>query len=530
MIAKVLSNGLQRMASTTIDPVHPKDPALRRLFGLGTNTPSGMSVDESTSLSLPGVYRGIVVIANAIMRNPLNVYMLSDSGREIDKDHPARKLLKPAGRVNEVTKSGQFQRTLQIHANWWGNGLAHIERDNAGRPISLTPLLPDRSGLCRVRGGAVSHDVDNCAGQLMYYSRIGGQHFKFLPENVLHICGPSLNGVWGLRIVELMRNSLGGHMATDQHGQRLFGQGANIAGFVSIEGSLDDEEQLERFEKSLQKATSGLNKAHRLVALEEGAKFQPMTMTNEDAQFLASKNFNRAEQALIVGVQSSKVGDRHQKSYNSLEMENQEHASDDICPWMFTWYEECTQKLLTEEQKEKESHEIDFDDSNLQWVSYKDRILGAEKALNAGLVDQDEGRAMINHPPGKNNPNKGKYRKPMNIGYEGDPEGNVRRGESMAQGLAQDALESILLRLSKQAQSHTRNGGGAFVDWLDSLETSQGSERIQSVSIPMVEEFQQTLNGIAETTTEGELVGVVSTALADMANELPEKYAKELNQ
>lgn len=541
MIAKAISSVLGRSAAFTVDGAHPRDPVLAKWFG-GDKSLSGVRVDEHSGLALPGIWRGINVVANAIMKTPVDVYRVGELGQSVDKNHPNRNFVRPNGKVNDHMSVGRFRRTMQLHAMWWGNGLAYIARRADGSVEEIIPLLPDRSGLGRFRGdGSVSENIDDSDAQLMYYSRIGGKFFKFLPDNVLHICGASLNGLWGMHIVDLMRETLGGHIATKEHGHRFFGQGANVAGFVTMPKGLEEEDE-ERFIKSLQKATSGLGKSHRIIALEEGSNFTAATMTNEDAQFLATKEFDMREQALIIGVQTSKVGDRQKQSYSSLEMSNQEHKDDDLAPWMFTWSEEYSHKLLREQELQDESHVVAFDDTILEWVPYQQRIEGAEKAYNSGMIDQDEARDLISYPPAQNNPNSGKFRIPLNIGYEGDPQGNVRRprtpepaadpdqqqaGPSARENeLTRHLLETAIRRLSKQATAKAQLGGGAFCEWLDSIEGNQGPAAIHEQSTAMVTEFRSRLNQIVETVTEPELTGAVESATDQMITELPEQFTQ----
>jgi hypothetical protein len=75
-----------------------------------------------------------------------------------------------------------------------------------------------------------------------------------------------------------------------------------------------------------------------------------------DAQMLESRAFDAREIANVLGVPPHKLGDPSRTAYNSLESENQGYRDDTLGPWFAAWEQECDAKLLTEAEKEAETH------------------------------------------------------------------------------------------------------------------------------------------------------------------------------
>ena len=59
--------------ATTINPVHPRDPALLALLNLGQDTAAGISVTEDTAMAFSAVYAAVRCISETLGLLPLHV-------------------------------------------------------------------------------------------------------------------------------------------------------------------------------------------------------------------------------------------------------------------------------------------------------------------------------------------------------------------------------------------------------------------------------------------------------------------------
>jgi len=518
MIAKgLLSMFGQYGAAQSWSNIDPRDPNLAKLFGYGNKTKAGVQVNYETTLGYPAFKRGVEILSNGVKKIPLHVYEETEAGQKVDRMHPAEKLV--SRKPHPWITADRFKQLLTHYALMRGNGLAYIHRANDGTPIDMTPLLPDRTGLVKMQNGQIADEFDS-AGELYYYTHVGGEVRRLPASDVLHIMGLSPDGLWGHSVIDMLKESIGVGLGAREHGARFFGQGMASPGAIKVPKGLEDEEY-ERLERSIQKAGEGLGKAHRFMVLEEGTEIQELSMSHEDAQFLQTREFEIREVANIVGVQAAKLGDRKEQSYNSLEMSNQEHKDDDLMPWLCAWAHQCSDKLLTEDELDSGSYSIDFDDEHLEWVPYKERAEGVVKLYHGGLLNRTEGRKKINLPPSTDE-NRDEFLRPVNIMLDSDehpgtasmpstPSDNAAYADLLPrwESLVQESRENTMKRLRKMAIGKAKKGSSEFVQWLDELSDEQGPETIREHIKADITQFKAELNELIESTTASELLSAV---------------------
>jgi len=99
---------------------------------------------------------------------------------------------------------------MMNHVLLHGNSYSIIERDAAGAAKRLWPLLPGHVTV-KTDGGVITYSYFN-----------GGDHQVLGFDDVLHIKGPSLNGITGLSIISLAKQGIGLASAQDLHGASMF--------------------------------------------------------------------------------------------------------------------------------------------------------------------------------------------------------------------------------------------------------------------------------------------------------------------
>jgi HK97 family phage portal protein len=115
-------------------------------------------------------------------------------------------------------------------------------------------------------------------------------------------------------------------------------------------------------ETSFEKANSGASNRFKTIILEEGVKYQQLTIPQNDAQFLESKNFDRSEIAGWFRVAPYKIGYMDNANYSNVEAQERSFARDAIVPLAINMQCENDRKLFFEDERAIWSTQFNFDD------------------------------------------------------------------------------------------------------------------------------------------------------------------------
>lgn len=301
----------------------------------GPQSAAGTAVNADSVLGIPAAYAANRVIAEAVAMLPLHVFeRIEPRGRRQAVDHPLYQLLHE--QPNSLMTSFQLRETLQGHLNFRGNAFCEIERGLGGQPVALWPLRPDKMGRPVVSG----------AGQLIYpYTLPDGLPVSLPQVKVLHLRGLSPDGLWGYSPITIHREAFGHALATQEYGARFFGQGAKPGGVLQAKGKLSPD-GAKRMKESWEAAHQGLSMAHRVAVLEEGVEWHAVGMTNEDAQFIESRNFTITEMARIFNIKPHKIADLSRSNFSNIEQETISHVTDTVQPWAERWEQQLHVSLF----------------------------------------------------------------------------------------------------------------------------------------------------------------------------------------
>lgn len=438
---------------------------------------SGVRVSHKTAMGYPPLFRAINLISSSVAGLPLDVYRRQrGGGKKVDLRHPAQTLLDR--KASPFMHSYTFRRTMTSLALLHGNAYASIDRID-GRPTSLTIWNPQNT-IVRVVDGVV-----------WYMTQVGGEKIRVPGQNMLHIRGLGPDGLCGYPIIELMAEALGVGMAAMEFGARFFGSGSNMSGLLMIPGHFS-EEKIRNTIQAWNSMQMGLSQSHKVALLQDGVKFQQLQITPEQSQFLQTREHEvRATVSNITGVPPHMLGDATRTSHNSLEAEGQSYLDYTLQPWLKTWEAECEDKLLTEQQRDNDTHIIEFNREALVQMSFESKVNGIYRQLEAGLITHNEGRALLNMPElGEDGEQRYRPANWVAIGAEGDDMGdsdNPQQSQPASQ--TENVLRAVIVSSVTKA-----------VD----LETS----RAIRIANARAHEFLPAIEEFYETWTENTLPGI----------------------
>src|SRR3546814_11676792 len=94
---------------------------------------------------------------------------------------------------------------------------------------------------------------------------------------------------------------LGGVLASQEHGNRAWANGARLSGVLQTDNVMTNE-SIGRLRESWEQQFSGYGNTDKTAILENGLKYAQLSMCNEAAQWLESRQFSVEEIGRIFRV------------------------------------------------------------------------------------------------------------------------------------------------------------------------------------------------------------------------------------
>lgn len=295
---------------------------------------AGQSVTESSAMRVAAFYSAVRVITESIGSLPLEVYRrLPDDGKERATADRRYRILH--AQPNSWQTSMEFREMLTYHVIVRGNAYAYISRSRDGQIRELIPMHPDR----------VTVEQDPLYRLAYRYTPEKRSPVTLDQTEVLHLRGLSIDGITGVSVLTWAREVLGGAIGEQQHGNRLWKNGANPGIAMVHPGSMSDA-AYDRLKTSWEQNYSGSANSGKTVILEDGIKIERLSMTSTDAQFLESRKFSRSEIAGLMRVPAHMIGDLERATFSNIEHQDIAFVKHSLRPWLVRWEQAMARDLF----------------------------------------------------------------------------------------------------------------------------------------------------------------------------------------
>ena len=287
--------------------VRLSDPYLAEFFGMqgrgGTVTPDAV-------LSNLAVAARCVALRSELMASVgLYLYRRTENGgRERADDNPLYGVLHDIANPNMTAfEARQFLvRSLDLT----GNAYARIERNARAQVVAIYPLAPLAVGVERLASGRLRYRV----------SHERGAPEVLLQEEVLHLRGPSRDGILGQSPIAISRGALGLAIGQTNLAGSILANSLRPGGILSFPERLS-QPQKDEIRKSAEQRFTGPDNAGRLMIMDGGVKFERMSFSPEDAEFLDNRKLGNEDVARIFGLPPTSVGITDKATYSNTEQE-----------------------------------------------------------------------------------------------------------------------------------------------------------------------------------------------------------------
>lgn len=355
-------------------------PATWMQTAFGIPTSSGVTVNEDTALTLSAVWSCVRVLSETLAMLPLNVYSVQSGSRELAFSDPLFRLLHD--QPNSRQTSFIFRETMQMHLALTGNAYAIIHRNGAGNVVELE----------LVKWPKEVYVTQSAADGEKYFSYRGKIYANY---EMIHIMGISFDGLKGVSPIQYARENFGTGISLQNFGGTFFKNGAHMSGVIEVPSKLDDA-AYNRLSSSWREKYSGGSNVGNTAILEAGAKYNPISLSNEDAQYLLSRKFSIEEIARIYRVPLHMIGSLDQATNNNIEHQGIEFATHTMNPYLSRWEQELKTKLVPASKRDK--IDIQFDMNGIMRGDSAARATYNKELFYAGAISPNE----IRHSEGMN--------------------------------------------------------------------------------------------------------------------------------
>ncbi len=378
--------------------------------------PMGTDTNESLARKLSAVDRCIEILSDSMGKLPS---FIMDSRTRERVDLPLLQLLNV--RPNEAMSPFVAKKVVETSRLVTGNGYEWILRSpRTGRITEIIPVPGELVEPWRDQSGRVWYTVTH---------PWTGEPMRLPQEDICHYKAASRDGLKGVGVLRRASEVIASSLAAQQYERAYYENGGQPSGVLRTESDLggyaEDPEgkpltrsdgswitRKDQLRSEWEKVHAGPNNSHRVAILDFGLDYKPLSVSNQDAQFIESREVSVRDIARYFGVPLYKLQEGKQ-AYGSNEQNAIEYVVGTLHPNVSQYEEERTWKLLTRSQVDA-GLEVRINmmaelrgDTSARGQWYKDMLQEGPFSVNdvRALEDMpdvpggDERRASLNYVP-----------------------------------------------------------------------------------------------------------------------------------
>jgi HK97 family phage portal protein len=275
-----------------------------------------------------------------------------------------------------------------------------ILRNDRGVPTQLVPIHPDHVTLYEAPG-------------LDYFFMVTRQGLhetavlKDMPlliaaDDMLHIRWLSTwSSLLGSSRIGLMREAVGLAMSQETHQAQFSANGARPSGVLTTDKTLS-KDAIDRLVDSWKQDQSGARNSGKTRVLEEGLKWQQLTMTMADAEFIEARRFSVEDIGRGFRVPLYKLGVPSEGQGSAMIQQDQEYLNNVVSGYCNRWTTKLEATFVEDDDIFVEFDYSHFLKADIQtrFTAYRQSIGGPWMTVNEarraeGLPDQDGGDTVL---------------------------------------------------------------------------------------------------------------------------------------
>jgi HK97 family phage portal protein len=342
-----------------------------------SSSSAGVDVTPTRAMQHASVFSCVRVIAESLGQLPLHLYKQQGRNKNKATDHRLYSLLHDS--PNGYQTAQEFFEMIGAHLALRGNFYAYINRTTRGVG-ELLPLNP---------GAVVPRLLTDGATVVYQVTFWDGSTDVLDASKVFHVPLFSLDGYTGLSPVTYARETIGLSIATEEHGARLFSNGAKPGGVLQSDQSLK-KDQIDLIREQFEELHKGNENAHRIAVLGGGLKWAQVGLSAEDSQFLETRKYQRSEIAGIFRVPPHMIGDLERATFSNIEHQGLSFVTLSLMPYLRRIEQRIWMQLLT--PPEQSTYFAKFNAAGLLRGDMVARSNFYKSGINDGWLVRNEAR------------------------------------------------------------------------------------------------------------------------------------------
>ena len=386
----------------------------------GGRSPAGVRITPENATSVAAVFSCLRILAETVAGLPLHLLERTPGGgKRLARELPLYRKLH--SQPNAWQTSFEWREQMVMHVGLWGDAQSELVPGQSGAIDQIVPLHPSRMK---------TETLEN--GRLRYtYREAKGSQTIYTDEQILHVRGPSDDGVHGISVVEECRDAIALARACEIHGARFFGAGARPGFILSTDNQLNADARRELAENWNRKHRGSYN-AHETAVLTGGLKpYEVPYASNTDSQYLELREYQLREIARLFRIPGYLLG--IEPGTPQAEIQFVTHT---IMPWLRRLESAFMRDLIVDDER----YLVEFDVRGLLRGDAASRSAYYRAMWDIGVVSTNDIRASENLDPVDGGDER--YR-PLNMGTLGAPPsvGDVLAQQQPGSGIDGQAVE-----------------------------------------------------------------------------------------
>lgn len=343
----------------------------------------GKSVSATRAMQLTTVFACARVLCESIGMLPCKLYKQVGRTKELAVNHRLYRLLSVA--PNDYMTAQEFWELLILCLCLRGNFYAY-KVTLYGEVRELLPIDPAKVRPKLNDDWTVTYQVTFKTGDVRELSQ----------DEIWHVRLFTLDGLNGLNPIAYARQAISLGLSTEEHGARLFENGAVTSGVLSTEQQLTDP-AFARLKSQFNGEHIGLANAYKPMILEMGLEWKPISLNAEDSQFLETRRFQRDEICAIFRVPPHLVANMDKASFNNTETMGLQFLNYGLVPYITRIESRILVGLLSE--KDRLTHYAKFNVGALLRADIKTRFDQYGKGIQWGILSPNDARELEDMNP-----------------------------------------------------------------------------------------------------------------------------------